>query len=658
MTKDKIKSAFGTAYLSESRIDEMEKQLLSRFGEGGAVPLGGEGEHGRSYRAEAKKRGFAPVILGLSAAAVVALCVGGCAWLLRDKPPVSSDGSDINDIPVSTVTAEAPPRPETEEIIPPQQGYYDNVYEEISEDLYSGPRSDYEQWINIITDPRNGGLSSLYLVETVKALTAEECTKLYGFSEWYGSETLEASDSGYINSDDIIYEVRIIRDLISGEKQDGVMYISLRNGDPAGQNEGDPCYSPHERFTIATYQCTDNNDIIRTCGFRYDVAEENGVWMAYSRGRNYHTNFTLDELHISGSEDINEKIIRSTTQNPAIYTQKMPLDTLAEFLRTDWKRRGIGMHYEIGINDAALSDLGMTFKQLCDKYGEPVGSHSNTRVFEGGLGRYSWKSYVDGVSHSDDLSGAGGCNCIDGIGMDELFSGLSFPLTRAEFAEKTGFILGYSDTEPSMDDMFWTSYTHPQYGAVLLSIAAKQQDVIDEAASMVLQLDVDCTLAKPLSQYPAINSDILSDLGLTINQLYNKYGTPISLGMSSEGSNAVQFSGCVGTYSWFSEDGIFYDDLTDAGGCNLIYGIAAEDAFINLDFPLNLNDLAKLLGLTVNGIDSDRTKNGFYWASFGSEANEKLTIMIGTSEHMRLDSASQVMFRLETDFPPTEITTE
>ena len=43
----------------------------------------------------------------------------------------------------------------------------------------------------------------------------------------------------------------------------------------------------------------------------------------------------MDELSIDGSENISETRITSTTDNPVIYTQKLPLDSLAEYLRSD-----------------------------------------------------------------------------------------------------------------------------------------------------------------------------------------------------------------------------------------------------------------------------------------------------------------------------------
>ncbi len=63
--------------------------------------------------------------------------------------------------------------------------------------------------------------------------------------------------------------------------------------------------------------------------------------MTYSRN-----NYEIDSLQLDGAVDIKEKVIRSTTENPAIYTQKLPLDNLVAFLREDWRKRNISSHFE------------------------------------------------------------------------------------------------------------------------------------------------------------------------------------------------------------------------------------------------------------------------------------------------------------------------
>lgn len=77
--------------------------------------------------------------------------------------------------------------------------------------------------------------------------------------------------------------------------------------------------------------------------FRFDVEENNGNYIALSRG-----DFGIDELKNNNSAvDIPLSLITSTTKNPARYTCKIPLDDLVAFLRKDWEKRQISMHFSI-----------------------------------------------------------------------------------------------------------------------------------------------------------------------------------------------------------------------------------------------------------------------------------------------------------------------
>lgn len=111
-------------------------------------------------------------------------------------------------------------------------------------------------------------------------------------------------------------------------------------GNPRIQEKSDPVYSPGERFTVAVHPKAENSDITRSCGgfmFRFDVEEDNGNYIALSRG-----DFGIDELKNSNcAVDISLDTITSTTNNPAHYTCKIPLDDLTEYLREDWSARGI-----------------------------------------------------------------------------------------------------------------------------------------------------------------------------------------------------------------------------------------------------------------------------------------------------------------------------
>lgn len=190
----------------------------------------------------------------------------------------------------------------------------------------SGPLMTYDEVMDRIASQdmkdHNIHLDSFYLVETVRALSVE------GY-EWD-------------NSDSTIYEVKIIKDLISGEDVNRTEKIIISNGTPKWQYEYDPAYAPGERFTIALTKPVDGVDYLNApfyYMFKYDVASD-GSGYIYSRCSE------IDKLNLPTSENIRETVVTSTTQNPAGYTQKVTLDAVVKFLRNDWKSRGVSSHFD------------------------------------------------------------------------------------------------------------------------------------------------------------------------------------------------------------------------------------------------------------------------------------------------------------------------
>ena len=225
-----------------------------------------------------------------------------------------------------------------------QHGYYDDFSPEVYQQSETGSAMSYEEAMEMITDTNNGAIKSFYLVKTVKALTLGECEKLSGWNEWFsGSYALDytpelKAESEYFG-DKTIYEVEIVRDLLRSAGENVNMYVAISMGNPVEQREGDPVYSPDEMFTVAVYEPNDNSEIYSSCGgfmLRYDVTVSDGGYFAYSRN-----NYEIDALNIDGSENIDESAVTSTTVNPAGYSQKMPLEKLAEFIKNDWTQRGI-----------------------------------------------------------------------------------------------------------------------------------------------------------------------------------------------------------------------------------------------------------------------------------------------------------------------------
>lgn len=210
---------------------------------------------------------------------------------------------------------------------------YDGVFKGINNDSSTGAPMSYDEAMEMITSPfqkENGiFLDSFYIVETVRVLPYEEARELNGWTEICEGKTM--------------YEVKLLKDLIGGETVDRTEKIIVAAGTVEWQNDGDPAYAPGEKFTVALTKPQENCDFLQTpvsSMFRYDVVEDATGTTLYSRKSE------IDKLNLSGTVNIDEKTITSTTQNPAVHSQKVGLDTLADFLRSDWEQRGVSAHFE------------------------------------------------------------------------------------------------------------------------------------------------------------------------------------------------------------------------------------------------------------------------------------------------------------------------
>ncbi len=219
----------------------------------------------------------------------------------------------------------------TSDTVANETAAYDDVFRGAADSATGAPMT-YEDVMSMIASGEEHGeyLDSLYLVETVKALTAKECAKLDGWDITYSDRT--------------IYEVNIIKDLISGEAVGRKEYIFVSMGNAQWQNRGDPIYAPGEKFTVALTKPQQGCDFLRTPGsfmFRYDAVEDaSGNITLYSR------NSAMDDLDLPNAVAIEKKVITSTTKNPAIYTQAVELKALVDFIRSDWEQRGISSHFK------------------------------------------------------------------------------------------------------------------------------------------------------------------------------------------------------------------------------------------------------------------------------------------------------------------------
>lgn len=214
---------------------------------------------------------------------------------------------------------------------------YDDVFKGINSNSSTGAPMSYDEVMEMITSPfqkENGiFLDSFYIVETIRVLPYEEAKNVNGWQEICEGKTM--------------YEVKLLKDLISGETVDRTEKIIVATGTVEWQNDGDPVYAPGEKFTVALTKPQENCDFLQTpvsSMFRYDVVEDATGTTLYSRKSE------IDKLNLPEAANIDEEIITSTTQNPAVHSQKVGLETLADFLRSDWEQRGVSAHFEKEVN--------------------------------------------------------------------------------------------------------------------------------------------------------------------------------------------------------------------------------------------------------------------------------------------------------------------
>lgn len=222
-----------------------------------------------------------------------------------------------------------------EEINTPETGkaYYDNEFKGLANN--TGALMSYDDVMDMLKNGEDYGeyVDSFFLVETIKALSLDECAELAGWTEDYADRT--------------VYKVNVLKDLISGEDVNRTEYIFVSMGNIGWQDSGDPIYAPGEKFTVVLAKPQDGFDFLRTPGsfmFRYDVVESSaGDIELYAR------NNPIQAQNLDSAVDIDTQAITSTTLNPARYTQKIALSELVEFLRADWQERMLSTSYNEGV---------------------------------------------------------------------------------------------------------------------------------------------------------------------------------------------------------------------------------------------------------------------------------------------------------------------
>lgn len=150
------------------------------------------------------------------------------------------------------------------------------------------------------------------------------------------------------------------------------------------------------------------------------------------------------------------------------------------------------------INTDIISELGMTYSQLAEKYGEPHGTNNSYEFgAAGGYGRYAWKS-DEGKIFDDDMELAGGCNYIIGIDPEDLLLGFTYPMTFDELSKTYDLVLVSVEGDIVTDSSYWAEFTCQIYDNISFIFETATNDAIDEGAKCSIYMNVDCTKAVPI----------------------------------------------------------------------------------------------------------------------------------------------------------------
>ena len=114
---------------------------------------------------------------------------------------------------------------------------------------------------------------------------------------------------------------------------------------------------------------------------------------------------------------------------------------------------------------------------------------------------------------------------------------------------------------------------------------------------------------------------------MTFRELSEKYGC------EPKGAfNCYSIEKGYGGYGWKSSDGSYYEDMEQAGGCNMIDGVRVKLLFSGVSYPLSFERLEEE-GFTSISIDSEIGMDDCFWASFAHPDYEGVTFTFYTKEY-------------------------
>ena len=96
---------------------------------------------------------------------------------------------------------------------------------------------------------------------------------------------------------------------------------------------------------------------------------------------------------------------------------------------------------------------------------------------------------------------------IDGINPEELFNGLTYPISFDELANKYEFCIISTNNEITMDYRYWAELSHQKYDNISFIFATTEYGSIDMDTSVCIKMNVDCLEAKPAGLYKVLTKN-------------------------------------------------------------------------------------------------------------------------------------------------------
>ncbi len=143
---------------------------------------------------------------------------------------------------------------------------------------------------------------------------------------------------------------------------------------------------------------------------------------------------------------------------------------------------------EVMLNSEAFSELGMTYSQLTDKYGEATGGWYNVHCFEDSFGggyAFEFRNMTD----EEDLENMGGVFMIDGVQKEKLFQGITFPMGFDELEQAYGIeCTECPEEKDGMSEMYYAQFIHKLYPDCEIRLYTNEKGIIDTDSSCVMRV--------------------------------------------------------------------------------------------------------------------------------------------------------------------------